>query len=116
MDELEEKLGAILNDPQTMEKIMSIAQSLGEPSPEPGKSVPVQNTKQEPDLSILQSISGLTKTGSVTKEQQALLTALSPYLNRDRINRLERAMRAAHMAKFASAFLNAGGGQLLTGR
>lgn len=116
MDELEEKLGSILSDPQTMEKIMSIAQSLGQPSSESGEPAPAQNEGPEQDLSMLQSISGLVKTGNVTREQQALLTALTPYLNRDRISRLERAMRAAHMAKFASAFLSAGGGQLLTGR
>ena len=40
MAELEDKLGAVLNNPQLMQQIMSMAQSLGQqssppPSPEP---------------------------------------------------------------------------------
>ena len=34
MDELEEKLGAILSDPKAMEQIYSMAQSLGQSAPE----------------------------------------------------------------------------------
>ena len=41
--------------------------------------------------------------------QQALLSALNPYLTRDRISRLERAMRAAKLAGMATAFLGGGG-------
>jgi hypothetical protein len=48
--------------------------------------------------------------------QQALLKALRPYLGQDRLIRLERAMRAARLAGAASAFLNAGGLNLLSGR
>lgn len=48
--------------------------------------------------------------------QKALLSALGPYLHKDRLARLERAMHAAAMAGAASAFLNAGGLQKLTGR
>ena len=42
-------------------------------------------------------------------DQRALLNALCPYISRDRINRLERAMRAAKLASFASGFLNKSG-------
>lgn len=119
MEELEEKLGSILKDPQTMEKIMAIAQSLGQSTgaAEENPSAPaVETALPEIDFSALQGLSGLVKQSGVSREQQALLSALTPYLSRDRISRLERAMRAAHMAKFASAFLSSSGGQLLTGR
>ena len=35
MDELEDKIGAVLGNPQLMQQIMSMAQALGQSSPEP---------------------------------------------------------------------------------
>ena len=112
MEQMEEKLGAILNNPQMMQQIMALAQSLGQqngqkesPSPQPGI-----------DPKLLGQLSGLAKQNQTTSEEQALLQALCPYLRSDRIGKLEKAMRAAKIAKFASGFLNAGGLQLLTGR
>ena len=120
MAEMEDKLGSILNNPQMMQQIMSMAQSLSQAAPqeqkkeappqEPGLSLP------DIDFSAIQKLSGLSSQGGIDKEQQALLHALRPYLSRERVTKLEKAMRAAKMAKFASAFLNSGGIQLLTGR
>lgn len=119
MSELEEKLGAVLNNPQLMQQIFSMAQSLGSAS---YQSEPIQ--KEEPsakplpnlDPKILQNIAGLANQGSVDAHQKALLSALSPYLSQSRVGKLERAMRAARMATAASQFLSAGGLQLLGGR
>lgn len=120
MEEMQEKLGAILSNPQLMQQIMSMAQSMGQssapaPQPEPRQE---QNPPSIPDidLSMVKNLSGLAGQSGIDKEQQALLRALGPYLSRDRVSKLEKAMRAAKMAKFASAFLNSGGLQLLTGR
>lgn len=103
MDGLEEKLGAILNDPQAMEKIMAMAKSLG------GGQEQSQQTAAMPDLdpAMLQKVASLSRQGSIDKNQQALLRALSPYLSRQRIVKLENAMRAAKMAGFAASALNA---------
>jgi len=49
----------------------------------------------------------MSRQGSIDKNQQALLRALSPYLSRQRIKKLENAMRAAKMAGFAASALNA---------
>ena len=49
-------------------------------------------------------------------DQQTLLAALSPYLSQNRVKKLENAMRAAKMARLASAFLGNGGLQMLSGR
>lgn len=116
MDEMEEKLGAILNNPQLMQQIMGIAQSLGQSQESQGSPEESQAAKPSLDLSMLQKLSGLTHQSGVDREQQALLNALSPFLAKDRLSKLEKAMRAAKMAKLASSFLNAGGLQLLTGR
>lgn len=122
MSEMEEKLGSILNNPQLMQQIMSMAQTLGagqeQKQEEPKQQSQSQSTNSVPNLDprMLQNIAGIAQQGGVDQHQQALLRALSPYLSKDRINKLERAMRAARMAGAASAFLNSGGLQLLTGR
>ena len=115
MDNMEEKLGAILSNPQLMQQIMTMAQSLGQPSPqpEPASSAAVNPM---PDSALLQKISGLASSTGVDPEQKALLSALGPYLSRERVRRLEKAMQAAKMAKMASAFLGSGALQSLTGR
>lgn len=120
MSEMEEKLGQILNNPQMMQQIMAMAQAIGagqgpkleenqrpEPSPAPAPNF---------DPRMLQSLAGLAQQNNVDQHQQALLKALSPYLSRERIQKLERAMRAARMAGVASAFVSSGGLQMLTGR
>lgn len=116
MDGMEEKLGSILNNPEMMQQIMSMAQALGQSQNK--APVPKQDSVSLPDFDpgMLQKLSGFVRQGCVTKEEQALLKALSPYLSRDRVGKLEKAMRAAKMARFASSFLNSGGLQLLTGR
>lgn len=122
MSEMEEKLGAILNNPQMMQQIMSMAQAMSQSaSPETKQEEPQQQPESNTsspalDLSMVQKLSGLAGQGGVDKNQQALLRALSPYISRERVAKLERAMRAAKMARMASAFLNAGGMQMLTGR
>ena len=119
MDAMEEKLGTILNNPQMMQQIMSMAQALGQsaypgPSPEPPKEEPPAFPSLDPGM--LQKLSGIANNSGVTSEEQALLKALSPYLSRDRVYKLEKAMRAAKMARFASSFLNSGALQMLVGR
>lgn len=122
MDELESKMSAILSDPEMMQKISAMAQSLGlggaQNSP---PTPPEEKPKQEPsfpdiDLSMLQKLSGFAKQSGIDKNQQSLLRALGPYLSRERIGKLERAMRAAAMAKMASSFLGKNGLSLSLGR
>ena len=106
MDNMEQKLGTILGNPKMMEQIQAMAQSLtGSPDTEPQDG-------SSPDLSVLGNLGGLGIDGN----QQALLSALTPYLPGDRVKRLEKAMRAAKMARAASAFLGSGGLQTLSGR
>ncbi len=106
MEDLENKLNSVLNDPKAMEQIMHLAQNLnlsgnGQPS-EP----PAQNAGNI-DLSMVQRLSGIARQSGIDKNQQSLLRALGPYLSRQRIQKLERAMRAAKMASMAG---------ILTGR
>lgn len=119
MDEMQEKLGAILNNPQMMQTIMSMAQSMGsqQQKQEPQQQEP-SNAPALPNIDpgMLQKLSGAVRQGNLDRDQQALLKALSPYLSRDRISKLERAMRAAKMARIAATFLGQGGLQSFSGR
>lgn len=107
MSELDEKLNSLLNNPQLMQQIMAMAQSLGTQQQEP-------QPRQEPespalpaiDPGILQKIAGMAQSTGVDRNQRALLSALGPYLSRERVGKLERAMRAAKMASVASTFLS----------
>lgn len=114
MDQMEDKLGAILNNPELMGQIMSMAQSLGDSSvhsePQPAQEIP------NFDPALLTKLGSLAGQGRVDGNQQALLTALHPYLSRKKVEKLEKAMRAAKMARMASSFLGQGGLSLLTGR
>ena len=123
MSEIEEKLGQILSNPQMMQQIMSLAQAMNasqpqkqEPTPPPKPPQPTVPAIPDIDPNLLRSLSSMTRQGGIDQNQQALLKALSPYLSQSRVNKLERAMRAAKMAGLASAFLNSGGLQMLSGR
>lgn len=126
MGEMEDKLSAILNNPQMMSQIMSMAQAMGAnssndapPQSQPQPSAP-KPPAPAPSLSIdpmmLQKLSGFAGQGAINKEQQALLKALSPFLQKDRLGKLERAMRAAKIARFASSALGQNGLMSLLGR
>ena len=115
MSEMEDKLGAILGNPDMMQKIMSMAQSLNQAQPQ------AQQPQQEPpavniDPAMLQRIAAMAGQTGIDRNQQALLKALSPYLSRTRIEKLEKAMRAAKLAGLASSALGNGGLQALLGR
>lgn len=119
MEGMEEKLNAILSDPQAMQKIMSLAQSLGQGAPppqEPEKRLETPSALPSFDPAMLQKLSRLAGQSGIDSNEQALLKALGPYLSRGKVFRLEKAMRASKMARLASSFLSSGGAQLLTGR
>lgn len=118
MDGMEEKLGSILNNPEMMQKIMTMAQALGtsQTAQETPKELPVSSPLPDIDLGMLQKISGLAHQGNIDKEQLALLRALGPYLSNQRIRKLENAMRAAKMAKIAASVLQSQGSKLQSAR
>ena len=112
MDEMEQKLGAVLKNPELMQKIMSMAQSLGQPAQPPQEPSPAP----EADFAMLQRLSGLARQRGIDAQQRALLTALKPYLSSERVSKLEKAMRAAKLARLASSLLGSGAIQLPSGR
>lgn len=109
MDDMQNQMNAILGDPEMMQKIMTMAQSLNISQPDASPPPPPDKPGfQIPDIDpgMLQKLSGLAEKSSIDNNQRNLLKALGPYLNRSRITKLERAMRAAKMATLASSFLS----------
>lgn len=105
MSELEEKLNHVLNNPQLMQQIMAMAQNMNAASSAPEPTTP-QDTMPELDINLIRQLSGIAQKGTIDRNQQSLLKALGPYLSPGRIGKLEKAMRAAKMAQFATVFLN----------
>lgn len=107
---MQAQMGAILNNPELMQQIMAMAQSLGSAPPVQEEIPERQQAKAGPefpniDLGMLQKLSGLAGQSRIDTDQKTLLHALGPYLKQDRIQRLEKAMRAAKMARLASSFI-----------
>ena len=100
---MESKIGAILNNPQMMQTIASLAQSLGQSDTAQPQEAP------QVDLQLLQKLSGLAAGSAIDKDQRTLLSALRPYLTPERIGKLEKAMRAAKLASLASGILSQSG-------
>lgn len=114
MSELEERLSALLSNPQLMQQIASLAQTMGsKPTEEPEQQIPAAPAL---DPKLLQTMAQTMGQAGIDTNQKSLLQALSPYLSPYRVQKLERAMQAARLAGAASAFLNAGGLQMLSGR
>ena len=120
MDEMEDKLSSILGNPQMMQQIMSMAQALGGSQQEPKKEEPPPPPKNPSstgfDPAMMQKLFAIARQSGIDKNQQALLKALSPYLSRERIVKLEKAMRAAKIAAVASTALGGEGIPFFSGR
>ena len=85
-----------------MEQIMSLAQNF---QTEPAPSPPPAEGMPEIDFATIQKVSSLIGKTGIDGQQKALLQALRPYLSAQRIEKLEKAMRAAKLAGIATTFL-----------
>ena len=109
MDELEEKLNAVLNNPSELEKISKIASAImggsgDKPEPPP----------QEPDIDmgmLKQMLSGLRGTGGKKSESRDLLEAMKPFLAEKRRRKIDKAMKLARLASLAEIAVGGFGGE-----
>ena len=102
---LEEKLQQLLNDPDSMAQIMSLAQSFGaaQQTAQPQPAVPpIDDGAMRAILSMMQQ---LQRTDS---RQEALLSALKPYLAPERREKIDRAAQIARISRLASSALQNG--------
>lgn len=128
MSELEDKLGAILSNPQAMSQIMSLAQSLGAPAqpavPPPALSeqpAPAESSVP-PAPSPLNALLGgegldprllhmasrvLSECSERDDGRTALLEALRPFVRPQRYAKLDKAIRIARLSRLIRVALDA---------
>lgn len=109
MAEFDDKLNSILGNPQIMSQIMSMAGALDQQNSAPAQPSPPQaqpDTRSSPfQPSSLQGMMELLGKTQIDQRQRNLIRALQGYLPSDRIQKLEKAMQAAKIARYASAAL-----------
>lgn len=127
MDDLQKRLEEVLNDPQQMQEIFTLAKSLGlelpetERQPEKAAEQPPQtDTAAAPPVqlppglgaAITPPVAGLLEqAGRLDKKQENLLNALKPFLKPARREKIDRAMQAARLSHLAGYALKSRGGQ-----
>lgn len=112
MNELEEKISALLNDPAQMESISRLAaQIMGQGSGEDAPAEPVSPLGAGFDTELVARTGKLLSGAGGDSDKTALLKAMGPYLAPKRREKMEKALKFARMAKIAgSAFKEYGGG------
>lgn len=98
-------LSSLLQNPELMEKLQAMAKSLGLNTDGPQASAPNAAPPPPPQPDPVANAMQMFAAVQTDSNQQALLKALGPYLGKDRLNRLERAMRATQLAKLATGML-----------
>lgn len=127
MAELEDKLGALLSDPDSMAQVMQLAQQLsntfgGQEQRNPPPP-PSQEHTPPPDLEGLGSLLGgldpklimkflplLQEYGKSNSQTMQLLYALRPFLKEERQTKVERAAKLARLIHLGKAFFKEMGG------
>ena len=102
MAEFEDKLSSILANPELMGQIMSMAGSLNQqsaPPPPPPPQLPF-------DAGAMAGMMQMLQATHLEPRQRNLIQALRGFVPDDRLVRLEKAMQASLIARFASHAMN----------
>ena len=109
MGDFEEKLEQILNNPQAMEQIMALAQSLNStgsaaaPVADNRKTVPAA-TNTLPDQQMLSAMMSLLNEYTRDDDERiALLNAMRPFVKEKRCSQIEKAIQFAKLSRIARA-------------
>lgn len=121
MSDIEDMINSVLSDPEQMEKISGLARSLM------GSSAAQESSAGAvPDISALSGITGsgldpamlgriaqlMNSDSAASRNEQALLEAMRPYLSEKRRGKMDKAMRIAKLTRLARlAFGDTGGGE-----
>ncbi len=118
MADFEDKLSAILSDPESMAQIMQLAQSFSSPAPEE------PTEPQSANSDFFSALGGGFDPGLISKllpllqeygksqngDTARLLTALQPFLKEDRKSKVDKALQLARMMQLAKLFFKSEGG------
>lgn len=113
MDDLQQRIESVLNDPQQMKELLALARSLGAELPEelqePAEQPETEIAREHPkglDTLMAQPLGALLQNaGKLEQKQEALLNALRPFLKPNRREKLDRAIRAARLSQLAGRAL-----------
>ena len=124
MSDFEDKLNNILSSPETMAQVAALAQQLtggGEPASAPPPPPPAGDSPGAPDLGNL--LGGLDPSmvgrllpllqewnSPLNDQRAALLHALRPFLKPERQEKVDQALRVAHLIHMGKKFLGQLGG------
>lgn len=104
-EELEARLGSILSDPQQMERIKAMAQSLMG-----GAAVGEENSASSPPPGG--GLLGLLGKDAGKSESEQLLRAMQPYMRPKRRLKIDRALKITRLIGLAETMLEQYGGEL----
>lgn len=119
MDDLQERIQSVLNDPGQMEEILAIARSLGAELPD--TVTQTEQTRPETEAASVSTMPGLggamtqpvaellKEAGKLEKKQENLLNALKPFLKPNRREKIDRAMQVARLSHLAGYALRSRG-------
>ena len=109
MDGLEEKLGAFLSDPAAMERLRQLAGALAGGMPDPGgPSGPGPEDPgpfAAPEGRLAELLGKVMGSYGAPSEAARLVAALRPFLQPERAERLEKALRVARFVRAARSVL-----------
>lgn len=118
MDDINEKLNALLSDPGSMAQIMQLAQQLsgtaqGDGPPPPPAPAPPPPPAALPSIdpqAIAKFLPLLQELTRDTSQTTQLLYALRPFLKEEKQDKVARAARLARLITIGKRFLSEGGG------
>lgn len=121
MDDVNEKLNALLSDPGSMAQIMQLAQqlsgSMGGDTAQPAATSPAAPPPSPPSplggidpQTIARYLPLLQELTRDTSQTTQLLYALRPFLKNGKQDKVERAARLARLITIGKRFLSEGGG------
>ncbi|NCB51312.1 MAG: hypothetical protein EOM54_05460 [Clostridia bacterium] len=104
MDELGDKLNAILENPGQLERLTQAAKSIMGGEAQQG-SAQGKNDLDFLDPSMLKKLGSFMSRGGAHDDKRVLLEAMKPYLSEKRQKKLNNAMKLAKLASIAEVAL-----------
>lgn len=98
MENVENLLRSVLNDPEKLSEVMELAKGLGFPPPQEHEGAASDSAGEIPLAGIMQL---LQQNSFSDGRQDALMQALMPYLQPHRQQKLQKAMKLGKLSQLA---------------
>ncbi len=106
MENLEQTIQAVLNDPEQMKQVMQMAKAFGFSPSEGEKQEPENDAQAEIPAGMGNLFSEpigqlLSQAGKTDPRRENLLNAIKPFLSPDKQEKIDRAMQVARLSHLA---------------